>query len=144
MKNIRFFILILIFLGSGMIEVFGAGGRGFALKVSLLPARKPLVISLGEDSFDYSVRMENNSEDTAHFDAWINAELPDGSVLGPFLIGKDNILPSGDTLITEMLYKVPANIPGGIYNIKLSVGDFPLETYDSDEFMFIKGGPEGK
>ena len=69
MKNIRFFILILIFLGSGMIEVFGAGGRGFALKVSLLPARKPLVISLGEDSFDYSVRMENNSEDTAHFDA---------------------------------------------------------------------------
>jgi len=144
MKITGYFLITLSLLSLAFTDVQAAGGAGFALKVSLLPARKPLVISLRGGAFDYSVKMENTSKDSAVFDTWIDAELPDGSVIGPILVSQDNVLPSGDVFIKEMIYKVPENVPGGIYNIKLSVGDFPLDTYDSDEFSFIKGGLEGK
>lgn len=115
----------------------------YSLKITLQPQISPVIIPITGGSFQYNIRVANNLSTTENFDVWINVVLPGGgqiTVVGPVEISMASG-GNGDRWRTQM---VPANAPGGEYQMKGYVGDYPATVVHSDSFPITKEGTSVK
>ena len=107
------------------------------VNITLTPANPPIVIPANGGSFDYDVAIMNDDPATASFNAWIMAELPDSSVIGPLII-RTVTLGAGASIERAMSQYVPGYAPSGEYTYSAYVGIYPDNVWDSDSFNFTK------
>ncbi len=112
-------------------------------KITLEPQSTPVVIPASGGSFMYNVEVANNMQTAETFDIWVNVVVPWGSqftTLGPVEI----TMSSGGSIDRWRTQDVPPNAPGGEYQVKGFVGDYPWTIVHSDSFTFTKEGAGGE
>lgn len=113
------------------------------MAVTLTPESVPVLIPPGGGTFSYTLDIENVGMSPAVFDAWIEADLPNGSTFGPIILREENSLPAGGSITRDMTQEVPSGAPAGSYMYRLNVGDYPDAVYASDEFQIVKAITDG-
>ena len=87
----------------------------------------------------YAVTLTNPGSQSLTVDAWVVAQLPDGTEYGPILGPRPVTLAGGQTLgPVAFTQPVPASAPAGVYTVELRVGDYPSGVDASDTFTFTK------
>ena len=127
---------------AGMCILFSTSLEAPELTVTLTPVNPPIVIPAIGGSFEFSVDIENTGTAAAMFDGWIEAVLPDSTVVGPLLLRNNINLAAGATLYRDMTQTVPGIAPTGDYIYRCLVGTYPSTVVDQDSFAFIKEGME--
>ena len=106
--------------------------------ITLTPYGTPIQIPAAGGSFDFNVALSNNETDPVTFDAWIMAELPNGSFFGPILGPVNLTLPGSTSIDRDRTQAIPAHAPAGTYNYWGYVGIYPDNVWDDDSFPFEK------
>ena len=114
------------------------GGVTYDVSITLTPINPPIQIPASGGSFDFNVALTNNETGPATFDAWIMAELPNGSFYGPLLGPVDLTLPGSASIDRNRTQSVPAGAPSGTYGYWGYVGSYPNGVWSSDSFAFEK------
>jgi len=112
------------------------------IDIVLTPVNPPIVIPAGGGSFSYNVNIHNGESTSQSFAAWIMAELPSGTMLGPLLGPVNLTLASGATLLRTRNQSVPGSAPSGVYTYIGYVGAYPDAKYDSSYFNFTKSAAD--
>jgi len=108
------------------------------VSVTLEPVNPPIIIPAAGGDFDYTVTLENNESTTVNIDAWIEAVLPTGTVVGPLVLRVGMPMSAGLTIVRTMSQSVPALAPPGEYQYRALVGIYPNTIYVEDGFNFSK------
>jgi photosystem II stability/assembly factor-like uncharacterized protein len=123
------------------------GGIISPLTISLTPLNPPIIIPPGGGSFDYQLKIRNETDSTVTYDFWMNFLLPNGS-LRPIRQRDDLILAAQDSLERNLTQTIPGSAPPGIYTYRAFVGEYPDVVWDMFSFTFVVlagdlGGPLG-
>ncbi len=108
------------------------------LELSLTPPASPVQIPSTGGSFAFDVCVVNNSNIAVVFDFWTEAVLPSGNIYGPLMMRTSLTIPSGYTIMRELLQNVPGYAPPGNYTYVGKVGVYPDSVIDDDSFPFTK------
>ncbi len=105
------------------------------LRVVMIPQAVPLEIPAEGGSFTYTLVLENHTDVTQTFDAWVNLTGPGGVNLtrGPVPVTLD----PGATTNKDLSQTVPAGAAAGEYTMTGSAGSFPIAE-QTDAFTFTK------
>lgn len=106
--------------------------------VDLTPANPPIIIQPGGGNFQYTLTINNNEASAQTFDAWVDVQLPNGSVTNPILLRTGVTLPAGGSILRSIGQNVPAGAPAGIYQFRAHAGQYPSVDYSMDFFEFTK------
>jgi len=109
--------------------------------VTLTPENPPITIPPEGGSFNFTVEVENLGLYTVHFDAWIDALLPDLTVY-PILMRPAMTMNPGGSLFRAMSQSVPGGAPAGDYSYQAHVGNFGWNVWGEDSFPFTKSGAD--
>ena len=110
-----------------------------ALEVFMNPNQVPTIIPASGGNFLYEIEISNIDNTAVQFDAWIMAQLPNGSLFGPFILRQGITLQVGGFIYRENLSQsVPVGAPPGDYLYIANVGEYPDDIYASDNFPFEK------
>jgi hypothetical protein len=104
----------------------------------LTPLNPPIIIPSSGGSFDCTIEIENQSENTAAFDVWIDVTLPNGDMYGPIILRQDISLPVAGQISRQLTQNVPAGAPAGDYEYNAYVGDYPQYAWNLSSFAFTK------
>ena len=122
------------------VDKYGNLGGPLRLDVSLTPNTTPIQIPAGGGEFSFDLSISDTLSVGTHFDAWIEAVLPDGSTLD--LIIRENIpIDSGATILKlNVTQFVPGHAPAGDYTYTLFTGwyEFDDPWGGTDSFVFEK------
>ena len=111
--------------------------------IFLTPVNPPIVIPAGGGSFNYQVDLANIESISCSFDAWIDVELPDGTIIGPLLLRQGMTLSPGAYIFREMTQSVPGAAPIGTYTYRAHIGVyFNDNVWIEDNFTFEKSAGE--
>ncbi|RJP80437.1 MAG: T9SS C-terminal target domain-containing protein [Candidatus Zixiibacteriota bacterium] len=113
------------------------GGVPSPLAVTLTPVNPPIQIPAAGGSFNYDVQINNISDSTVVYDAWISAVLPSGTAY-PILSRTGLTLAAGDSLMRSLTQAIPPAAPAGLYSYCAFVGDYPDMVWDQSQFTFEK------
>ena len=109
------------------------------IQITMTPLNPPIQIPAGGGSFQYDILITNLSETNVLFDAWIEAVLPDNSLLSPIRLKRNLVLePFGSLEYQSLTQSVPANAPSGTYTYSAFIGTNPDIRISSDNFDFEK------
>ncbi len=114
------------------------------LSVTMTPSNPPVQIPGGGGSFGFSVSVENTTPSPLSFDAWIEADLPNGNTYGPIFLRTNLPLAANATASRILNQTVPGAAPTGNYTYRCNVGIHPDSVVDYDEFGFIKLPSDGE
>ncbi len=105
------------------------------LRVVMIPQAVPLEIPAEGGSFTYTLLLENHTDVTRTFDAWVNLTGPGGVNItrGPVPVTLD----PGATTTKDLSQTVPGGGAAGEYTMTGSAGTFPIAE-QSDAFTFTK------
>lgn len=126
---------------SGMAILFFASNEIPSMDITLTPASLPIIIPSVGGSFSYLLNIQNLGTTPASFDAWLEAQLPNGSYY-PILTRTGLTLGGGASLSRNMTQNVPGSAPGGNYVFAGFVGQHPSVIYDNSVFPFTKIGAD--
>jgi hypothetical protein len=98
-------------------------------------------VPAGGGDLTYDVDLNNNETDPVGLDAWIDATLPNSTVIT--LINRALTLPGGASIARTLTLSVPAGAPAGTYTMTGNVGVYPDTVWDSSSFDFEKSGSDG-
>ncbi|MBC8203988.1 MAG: T9SS type A sorting domain-containing protein [FCB group bacterium] len=124
-------------VGDGMSILFTTATSTPTMTVSLTPASTPVIIPAAGGSFDYTIDITNDDTAPVFFDAWIEAELPSGSLYGVLLREGLSLAPNA-SIVRNMTQNVPASAPAGDYSYIAKTGDHPSTVFAEDSFPFEK------
>lgn len=113
-----------------------SGGPEFS--IDLQPVNPPIVIPAGGGDFDYDVTLSNNGGSGGSVDAWLMAELPDGSTVGPLLLVENIFIGAGSNIARQRVQVIPSAAPSGEYYYYFNIGDYPAPIVGSSGFNFSK------
>ena len=126
-----------------MIRAYCSGATG-PLSVTLTPLNLPINIPGGGGTFHFNAQIINNTNQTQNFDAWTEAELPNGSIYGPIILRTNIMIPANATILrTGIAQYVPPAAPPGSYSYIGNAGTHPGTVIDSDSFGFLKLPSDG-
>jgi hypothetical protein len=109
-----------------------------AVAVSMYPMNPPVQIPAGGGSFDFSISVMNYADTLTVADVWLEARLPNGSLIGP-VSGPVPLSMSPPFILTRIRTQVvPATAPTGNYSYLAHLGDYPGTIYDTDSLVFEK------
>ena len=107
--------------------------------ITLTPVNPPIIIPATGGTFEYELTLDNVSGLTQVADVWIDATLPNGSIVGPLGMRDDVIMEPGFSLYRLLSQYVPLHAPEGQYTVNGYVGDYNLlEVWSEDHFTFMK------
>ncbi len=127
---------------------------GIAVITGLGLAQSPVNIEITPDDpitvpstppgawIDFTVSIENTTQEPVTFDAWIVVDLPWGAsyeIVSPVEI----TLPAGFSFSKDLSLFMPWIAPEGEYNVVVNVGDYPDDVWDSDGLTVIKESFDG-
>ena len=111
-----------------------------AADVSITPIAPPIQIPPGGGSFQYNASLHNLETDSIYTEVWVEARLPNGSVMGP-LLEKPVALAANGTASRALSQYVPGTAPAGTYTYTMYAGSrLPRVVNDSSFFNFSKTG----
>ncbi len=112
------------------------------VSVGIAPESPPVVIPPEGGGVPFVLTLANTTDEEQRFDAWAEATLPDGSVVGPeggVVLGPVAVvLGPGQTLTRRLVQRVPAGAPSGGYTYTALVGTYPDGPVASDRFTGVK------
>lgn len=113
------------------------------LSVTLTPVNPPITIPAGGGSFQFTVNIMNLSDNDVIMDAYLEAELPGGTMYSPILLRPGLLIPGGGSVTRIMTQNVPGGAPSGTYTYFLGIGDYGWNVWEMDSFPFVKLGDGG-
>lgn len=118
--------------------VSGISAPSLNVTITMTPYNPPIMIPAAGGSFDFNVAVTNNEGAQATFNAWIMAQLPNGTWYGPVLGPVTLNLPASGSIDRDRQQAVPGSAPAGTYTYEGRVGYYPDEIWNSDSFTFLK------
>jgi hypothetical protein len=112
------------------------------ITIDMTPINPPIQIPAIGGSFQYTVTLLNADTLTVNFNAWIKAQLPNGSYYlcaGPVTLN----FVVGQTLSRTRTQNVPGGAPSGDYLYIGYVGLYPNNIWNQDSFPFTKLAGDG-
>jgi len=108
------------------------------LDLTLTPHNPPIQIPAGGGTFTYDVDIENTTAAAITADVWIDALLPNGSLI-PVIVRPALTFPANTTVSRpDLVQNVPGGAPAGEYTYKCTVGEIFGDPIDTDQFYFEK------
>jgi len=129
-------------LDSGRAILFTTGRDAAQMTVTMTPAVTPIVIPAIGGSFNFSITITNTGTAPALYDAWIDVDLPTGSLYEVLLRSGLNLAP-GASISRNMTQNVPGSAPAGVYTYWGHAGIHPSAVFAEDSFPFTKSGVDG-
>ena len=123
---------------NGTAVLFSTPDTAPDVAIVLTPAVTPIVIPATGGNFEYTLNIDNQGTSTITFDAWLDVELPGGTLYGPLLLRQGLELGALGNLFRNMSQNVPAGAPEGDYIYNGKVGLHPDLIYAQDSFNFEK------
>lgn len=115
-----------------------------SVNVAIVPDEWPVVIPAAGGSFSYTVHLTNNTPNQAEFDVWVDARMPDGTIVGPLILRQDIVFSPGQQLERSITQSVPGGAMSGTYYYMIHTGDYNTSTVYHETIMpFVKDGSAG-
>jgi hypothetical protein len=107
--------------------------------ITIAPVGEPIVVPSNGGSFSYEVTLENNSEESLTFEAWVDVTLPVGGHFGPLVTPRSVTLLPSATLTRTLSQSVPGSASEGEYTLNVYAGESSNGMfYGSNRFDFTK------
>ncbi len=117
--------------------VDGAQSPG-RITLSISPEDTSVIIPYDGGAVHFTVSIINDLEDAINYDVWFMAVLPNGNQYGPTIGPTTITLEPGDTLVRNLVQRIPRGAPAGYYEYQVHIGNYPDEILISDNFIFSK------
>jgi hypothetical protein len=116
---------------------------GQPITVTLTPLNPPINIAAAGGTFDFTLRIQNNTANPYQFDGWTEAIMPNGNTYGPIIRRMGLTIPANGTIQRTATQNVPGVAPAGNYSYVGNVGEYPNNVVHSDNFSFLKLAGDG-
>ncbi len=111
------------------------------MHVALVADNFPIYISAVGGSFGYTLHLTNHTTNTTVFDVWIQAVLPDSSVVGPLILRQGLSFAPQEQYERHIVQNVPGGAPTGNYTYRARVGFYFTGTIYYEAYLpFTKAG----
>ena len=106
--------------------------------VEAAPVGGSVTVGAGGGSFAFDATFTNTTGASQTVQAWVSADLSNGSEIEPALGPQTFTLPAGATLTRRVQVRVPAAAPAGVSTLVVKVGSFPDGSASSARFTLTK------